>query len=143
MNLRVKISRTAFSGCLSTSNKSIHDAIASRMLCLSRDIVVNANWPFFLMTLHNMVLVVVQFSDIIRHVSHCVVRQNPYGKGFLAQCCTDYPGRTMPIMHACGFDEEVRPDAVPEPIWVVHDLFDCQKPLEQCRVKMLHLPVIQ
>ena len=83
---------------------------------------------------------------IQRHHStcvHCVVRQSPYDKGCLAQCCNDYPGSTMPIMHACGFDEEIRPDAVPEPLCVVHDLFACHKPLEQCRVKMLHRPEIE
>ena len=69
---------------------------------------------------HNMILVVVQFSDIIRH---CFVRQSPYVKGCLAQCCTDYPGRTVPITHVFGFDGDIRPVAVPEPICEVHDVF--------------------
>ena len=64
-------------------------------------------------------------------------------KGCLSQCCTDYPGRTMPITHVCGFDKEIRPDAVPEPICVVHDVFAYHKPPEQCRVKMLQRPEIQ
>ena len=49
----------------------------------------------------------------------------------------------MPITHVCGFDEEIRPDAVPEAICVVHDMFACHKPFEKCWVKMLRRPEIQ